>query len=373
MNHSKKYDLEKNVLMAARERIAFIFDRFENVVVSVSGGKDSTVLAHLALTEAKRRGRRVGLFFLDEEVVYNATIEQVKYLMELMPEATTRYWLQLEFNLTNSVDLGDGQFHCWESKARKDWMHARSEKNIRTRTWTHETRIRDKTKGFGFYDVMENFELGFSKTAFLVGLRADESYTRYLTMVRNAGYDGILWSTKRGNSNFTFYPLYDWAFSDIWKYIGENKLRYHAYYDFAFLKGVPAHAMRVSSLVHEKAFKSIQDLPELEPKTYDKLLKRAKGISFAQETAKDKKMFRAQKLPKNFKSWIEYRDFLLKTYPEADKAEIFRRRFAKHLNNNFVARQQCRQLILNDYENNLPVKNTEDPVMEKVKYWASIL
>lgn len=367
------YNSKKSVLEAARERIAFVFDKFENVIVSVSGGKDSTVLAHLALCEAKRRGRRVGLFYLDEEVVYNATIEQVKYLMELMPEATMRYWLQIEFNLTNSVDLGDGQFHCWESKARKDWMHPRSEKNIRTPTWSHETRIRDKTKGFGFYDVMENFELSFEETAFLVGLRAIESPNRYRAVSKYEGYKDCRWSTKRERNNFTFYPIYDWGHSDIWKYIGEQGLKYHAYYDFAFLKGVHPHLMRVSSLVHEKAFKSIQDLPEFEPKTYEKLLKRAKGISFAQETAKDKKMFRAQKLPKNFKTWIEYRDFLLETYPEADKAEIFRRRFSKHLNNNYVARQQVRQLILNDYENNLPVKNTEDPVIEKVKYWASIL
>ena len=39
--------INKTVLEAAKERISYIFDEFENIIVSVSGGKDSTVLAHM--------------------------------------------------------------------------------------------------------------------------------------------------------------------------------------------------------------------------------------------------------------------------------------------------------------------------------------
>jgi len=87
--------INKTVLEAAQERISYIFDEFENIIVSVSGGKDSTVLAHLALTEAHRRGRRIGIFFLDEEVVYQSTIEQIKYIMNLYPENTIKLWFQI--------------------------------------------------------------------------------------------------------------------------------------------------------------------------------------------------------------------------------------------------------------------------------------
>ena len=131
--------------------------------------------------------------------------------------------------------------------------------------------------------------------------------------------------------------------------------------------------MSVSSLTHEKAYMSIASLPVFEPETYEKLLKRIKGVSFAQETAKNKKMFLAQKLPKGHKSWREYRDFLIKTYPDPDKLPIFIRRFSHHLDNEFVARQQCRQLVLNDYENDLPVKNTEDPIIQKINFWRDAL
>lgn len=369
----KRYDINKNVLEAARERISFIFDEFDNIIVSISGGKDSTVLAHLALIEANKRGRKVGLFFLDEEVVYKSTIEQIEYLMNLYPENTTRFWLQIPFNLTNSTSFKDNQVKCWDIEKKPKWMHKRKIDNVLTRTWSHETKIADKNKGFGFYDVLYNFELSFENTAFLVGLRADESLNRYRTMVKNPGYKDVYWSTKRAGTNFTFYPIYDWGFNDIWKYIGENSLKYHKYYDFAYLKGKHMTEIRVSSLTHEKAFKSIQDLPEFEFYTYEKLLARIGGISFAQETAKDQKMFKVQKLPKNYSSWKEYRDFLLKTYPNEEHKKIFEKRFSKHLENEFVARQQCKQLVLGDYENNFPIKNQEDPIQERIKYWKEIL
>ena len=84
-------------------------------------------------------------------------------------------------------------------------------------------------------------------------------------------------------------------------------------------------------------------------------------------------MLRARKLPKNDKNWMEYRDFLLATYPDIDKKIIFEKRYAIQLNNNYVARQQCRQLLLNDYENNLPVDNKEDPREETLKKWRELL
>jgi len=84
-------------------------------------------------------------------------------------------------------------------------------------------------------------------------------------------------------------------------------------------------------------------------------------------------MFKARKLPKNYKSWIKYRDFLLKTYPDDSIREIFSARFSKQLENEYVARQQCRQLILNDYENKLPIINKPDPRVELVKYYMENL
>jgi predicted phosphoadenosine phosphosulfate sulfurtransferase len=372
------YSKTKTVLDAARERIGWLFDQYDKIIVSISGGKDSTCLAHLALTEARQRGRRIGLFFLDEEVVYQSTVDQVEYLMTLFPENTIPMWLQMEFRLTNATSWSDaGQVNCWEAGKHKLWMRPKKASAIQHRMWAKDQEtVRDRNKGFGFYDVIENFERCHPDTAFLIGLRAaGESPNRWRAVTKHPltiGGRTVYWGTQKGQS-VAFYPLYDWNFHDVWRYIAETGIRYSHVYDWQHKKGYPISEMRVSSLTHEHAFKSICDLPEFEPKTYAKLVKRIKGIAFAQETAKNAKMFRCRKLPKNFKTWKAYRDFLLATYPDADKKPIFVRRFAKHLDNEYVARQQCRQLVMNDFENNVSVDNKPDPRDELIAYYRSVL
>lgn len=370
----KQTYVDKNVLESARERISLVFDDFENIIVSVSGGKDSTVLAHLALVEANKRKRKVGVFFFDEEVVYESTIKQIEYLMNLYPDNINKLWLQMEFRLTNSTSFSDCYLTAWERGKHKIWMRSKQQEAIQYKPWDKDQEtIRDKNKGLGFYDVIDNFERTRKNTAFMIGLRATESPNRWRAVSKNPGYKKIYWSTKKPNGNFSMYPLYDWNFHDVWKYIYDNQLRYSKIYDYMYKKGMGLREIRVSSLIHEKSFKSLVDLPEFEPKTFNRLLKRVNGISVGNLYGKDSRMLRVRKLPKNFKTWLEYRDFLLETYPDEKRKHIFEKRFVKHLNNNYVARQQCRQLILNDYENNLPIDNKPDPRDIAIQRWRELL
>lgn len=371
------YQRDTTVRDAARARVAWLFDQFETVHVSVSGGKDSTVLAHLVLTEAQRRGRRAGVFFLDEEVVYQATIDQVTYLMEeLAPDATTPLWLQFPFHLTNATSLTETQFVPWEPGKHDLWMRPKKSYAIKAPPWDRAAEtVADKAKGFGFYDVFANFERGYIGAAFLVGLRGAESPNRWRTVSKHPSVIGgrtVYWVTAKG-ANYSCYPLYDWNTHDVWRYIAEHGLRYHKIYDYMLMKGYPLQEMRISSLIHERSFKALVDLPEFEPKTYDRLLKRAKGIGLAQETAKSATLFRARKLPQGYASWRAYRDFLIATHPDPAKCAIMARRFANHLDNEYVARQQVRQLVLNDYENNLPIDSSPDPREAWVAYYREHL
>jgi len=378
--HIQKYE-EDNVLVATQKRIKFLFDNYKNVIISVSGGKDSTIIAHLGVEEAKRQNRNVGVFFFDEEVVYESTIEQVDYLMTLDKTHITKMWMQIEFNLTNSTSYDEPYLTAWETNKSKLWMHKKKSYAIKHKKWDESTeKIANKEIGLDFYDVIHNWENTYKDTAFIIGLRTEESLNRWRSVMKNpvnVNGEDIYWATGKPNNCVSCYPIYDWKFQDVWKYIYDNDLKYSKIYDYQYKKGFNIPDMRISSLIHEKSFKSIQELPEFEPRTYNKLVKRIKGIQMAQETAKDKKLFQVQKLPKNYKSWKEYRDFLIMTFQNSDKRDIFIKRFNKHLENEYVARQQCRQLVLNDYENNLPVNNQEDPKevkrQELIKYYTEIL
>ena len=141
----KQVYIKDNVKDAAEKRISYIFNEFENIIVSISGGKDSTVLCWMALQEAHRRNRRIGIFFLDEEVVYQSTIEQVTWLMNLYPENTVRIWFQFPFKLTNATSLIDSQLICWEPGKHEIWMRPKISYSIKNIPWNRYTQtIREK-------------------------------------------------------------------------------------------------------------------------------------------------------------------------------------------------------------------------------------
>ena len=62
--HMIKEYLELNVYEALQRRLRFLFEEFENIYVSFSGGKDSGLLLNLVLDFQKRYypDRKIGVF-----------------------------------------------------------------------------------------------------------------------------------------------------------------------------------------------------------------------------------------------------------------------------------------------------------------------
>ncbi len=96
MSCKHKIPLGINVLDATQTRIEWLFDTFEQISLSFSGGKDSTVLFHLVAAEARKRHRKFNVMFLDWEVQYSATISHVAKMKFLYEDCTERfYWISM--------------------------------------------------------------------------------------------------------------------------------------------------------------------------------------------------------------------------------------------------------------------------------------
>lgn len=337
-----------NVLDAARRRMAQVFDDFDDVVVSVSSGKDSTVIRHLAIEEAARRGRRCSIFFLDQEAEYQSSIDIITEWMR--DPRTDPEWYQIATLMTNATSHVDYWLRAWWPGEK--WLRDKDPVAIHSIGEDYPQR---------FYDFFEWREkLCKRKTAFVVGLRSRESFNRFRSVTKNPGHKDWCWSTKTKSANAVrVYPIFEWTFGDVWKYIADNSLRYNIHYDRMFAKyGINVSKMRVSNLIHEQAFRCLVDLQEFEPDTYERLTQRIGGVHSAGLYAKEGSVFDAQVLPASFSTWKEFRDYLLATTP-IDKLDRFRKRFDRQSEDDETCRRQCKQILINDWENNVAVASTK--------------
>ncbi len=335
----------QDVLTAARERISWVFDRFEDVVVSVSSGKDSTVLFWLAVQEAERRGRKVEAFFLDQEAEYASSIRIIEQLMS-HPAVIPR-WYQVPVRMTNATSHKDYFLRAWEPGA--NWVHPKHPVAIHAVEGPYPDR---------FYEFFPWFEGNRTRpTAFLIGLRSKESLVRFRATTTQPGIPGVAWSTRTSHpESYRLYPIYDWTFGDVWKFIADNEIPYNRVYDWMFARhGANASTMRISNLIHEKSFRALVDLQEFEPDTWERLVARIGGVHCASIYYGESGVFDVGALPTAHATWQAYRDYLLDTTP-IDRAGSFRKRFAKQRTDEATCREQVRQILCNDWENNLSVR-----------------
>jgi predicted phosphoadenosine phosphosulfate sulfurtransferase len=286
--HMPRRYLEQNVLDAARDRIAKVFDDFSRIYVSFSGGKDSTVMLHLAMDEAIKRGRRVGVLFIDLEGQYSLTIEHVQRCFDLYRDHVDPYWVCLPIHLRNAVSQFETHWVCWDKSRENDWIRP-----------LPPMAIADESEFPFFHFAMEFEEFvplfgewygGGEATACLVGIRTQESLNRWRTLAthQKRTWKDLKWSTQCGERLFNFYPIYDWRTEDIWTYTGRTGRPMNRLYDLMSRAGVGIHQQRICQPFGDDQRKGLWLFHLIEPQTWSRIVARVNGANqgalYAQET-----------------------------------------------------------------------------------------
>lgn len=123
---------ETNVFEEAIKRINMIFDYNDEVIVSMSGGKDSTVVFNLALMIARERNRLpLKVFWLDQEAEWQNTVDYMDKIMH-MPEVTP-LWFQIPFQFPNNLSTANGKesLLIWDPEQKDKWVHPQSDISIK--------------------------------------------------------------------------------------------------------------------------------------------------------------------------------------------------------------------------------------------------
>lgn len=335
---AKIYDRNKSVLVAAKERLKLVFDNFKTVCISLSGGKDSTVLFHLAYEEARSRGETLYVLIIDLEGQYKLTIDHLTDLVSL--PGLEVFWVCLPLNLRNAVSVFSPHWCCWEPGQK--WIRPMPDLPCIISDQSYFPWYEYRMEFEHFIEMFPGWlqEKTGNPVAQLVGIRADESNNRYNAVkptpkkggVKKGAWNGINWSMMGKDDSVSFYPIYDWRFEDIWAYLGKTGHSYCKLYDRMYLAGVCFRDMRICQPYGDDQRKGLDVWATMEPETWRLVVDRVAGANYGALYAGDRMLGyrKGYGLPTSQSSWKSYTFFLLSTLPDAMR-ERFLSNFAVFL------------------------------------------
>lgn len=314
--------LGEDVYKAFQKRMELIFQEFDNIYVSFSGGKDSGLLLNMVLDyrRAHYPYRKIGVFHQDFEAQYTVTSEYVERTFDRIREEVEPYWVCLPMATRTALSSYEMFWYPWDDTKEECWVRPMPDKeyvinlyNNPITTYRYRMHQEDLARQFGrWYRIAH----GGGRTVCLLGMRADESLQRYSGFLnKKYGYRGECWISKSFKDVWNASPMYDWSSEDVWHANYLFDYDYNRLYDLYHMAGLKVSQMRVASPFNDYSKDSLNLYRVIDPEIWVKLVGRVQGANFANIYGKTKAMgYRNVTLPEGH-TWKSYTMFLLDTLP----------------------------------------------------------
>jgi len=324
----KKYK-SYSVYAAAKARISTIFDDFEKIYCSFSGGKDSTVMLHLLMEEAVKRNRKIGLLIIDLEAQYADTITHINNTIEVYKDNLEVFWVCVPLLLRNAVTNFEPRWVCWDEDKKDIWVR---DKPSQHKNGSEFYFFIPKMEFEEFMVLFGDWYSEGKPCAAFVGIRADESLHRYCAIAtwdkEGKMHKNLIWTTKVSQNTFNIYPIYDWKTEDIWIYHSKFPDKTHnRIYDKMYKAGVKLSQQRLCQPYGDDQRKGLWLYHILEPETWFKLVARVNGAnSGALYINENGNMTGYNKITKpEGHTWRSFCNLLLQTMPGKTRAHYIYR------------------------------------------------
>lgn len=318
-----------NVYDAAINRYDIVLNEFDNYYVSVSGGKDSSIMLQLMAQEARKYGKKFSVLYIDLEAQYQATIGHINALIDATKDVVeTWYWCALPLSLRNAVSAIQPKWICWDKKDKEKWVreYPTKRKDIVLAT---EDSLPDGWDWFFRGMEFEEFILWFAKwfnethggkTAAGIGIRSDESLNRFRTIVsdKKERYKNYPWTTRvhcksKVLNCWNFFPLYDWRTEDDWTAVAKLNLLFNPIYELMYKNGLSIYEQRLCQPYGDDQRKGLDQYRTLEPETWEKVLNRVEGVNFGNIYCRTSLLGNIKSEKPDSLTWEQYAVFLLES------------------------------------------------------------
>lgn len=329
----KRVYKERNVYDASQERIKFIFDNFERIYLSFSGGKDSGVMLNLVIDYMRKHEikDKIGLMILDNEANYEQSLTFMHSILQKNRDLLDIYWCCLPITLPCTISSYAFEWQCWGERDKERWIRPLPKEDYIVHIGNHQFDFFKEDMQYDeFWDQFGDWYAQGKSCACLIGIRTSESLNRYRAIMNEdkVSLHGQRWTKKNTDFVYNCYPIYDWRTEDIWTATAKFDWEYNTLYDIFYKAGVPVHKMRVASPFMSESKSSLGLYRVIDPHTWARLCARVQGANFIATYGKQLN-YRSMKLPPGH-TWKSFVKFLLATLPK-EVSENFKMRFAQSI------------------------------------------
>ncbi len=264
---TKEGDID--VVTAAELRIENVLSKDLDLIVSISGGKDSICMANLVYEKILKgvgNPKRITVQFVDEEAMFDDVIEIVKdWRQKFLLAGCNFEWYCVEvkhYNCLNTLEEKE-TFVLWDRFQKDKWVRPMPDFKV----ITDDKYLIPRKDNYQSFLTRKNMG-----KVVMQGVRANESIQRRKNFA-------LLFSSKGGsesgitNKGF-FFPIYDWTDRDVWRYIRDKNLNFPKTYMNMYQIGTPINRLRISQFFSIDTAKSLVQMNEFEPDLMDRVIRR---------------------------------------------------------------------------------------------------
>lgn len=270
---NKKQTVDKSTRELALERFEYLYDRFDTVAVSFSGGKDSTAVLNCAIEVATAKKRLpVEVFTFDEEAIPPETVEYMERVRQRDDVSFRWYCVPIEHR--NACSNSQPYWYCWAPEDQYKWCRELPEGAITDIPGGKRSGIPD------YIPWLFGPEKG--TVANCMGIRTQESMTRFRHIATKKGDRAFIMPGKPPAKHIqNVYPIYDWTTEDVWLAPERFGWDYNHAYDVMAKMGIPLSLQRCCPPFGEQPLRGLWTFKQTWPELWAKMVGRVHGAATA--------------------------------------------------------------------------------------------
>lgn len=276
-------ELEQDVWELAVQRARQMYEMFDTVAVSFSGGKDSTATLHAVLAAAHEKPEErlpVRVIFWDEECIPQETEDYVRRVAER--DDVNLEWYCIPTPCGNATRRDFPYWYPWAPEDKHKWVRELPPEAIteipgyNPKSW--EERIDHNQLTTHLFDPEKDGDVVIA-----LGIRAAESLRRRQAVTRREDDNWLIPMRQPGmrGAQYKAYPVYDWGDDDVWTAPKLFNWDYNRSYDHMEMHGLPRTNQRVGPPFGQEPMGALHMWATCFPDVWDKMINRVPGAATA--------------------------------------------------------------------------------------------